>query len=63
MLIEGGDPNHPRINNLTLDSFLKERNKLNPSWTPEFSSSKNLNFTFSYLGGSGKTSISNLELV
>ena len=62
VLIEGGDPNHPRINNFTLDSFIKERNKLSSSWTSEFYSYKDLNFKFSHLGGSGRTSISNLEI-
>ena len=62
VLIEGGDPNHPRINSTTLNSFIEEQNKLNSLWTPEFFPRKKLDFKLSYLGGSGRTSISNLEL-
>ena len=62
VLVEGGDPNHPRINNFTLDSFIKERNKLSSSWTSGFHSNEDLNFKLTHLGGSGRTSISNLEL-
>ena len=62
VLIEGGDPNHPRINNFTLDSFIKERNKLSSSWTSGFHSTDTISFKLTYLGGSGRTSISNLEL-
>ncbi len=62
ILIEGGDSNHPRINSTTLNSFIKERNKLSSSWTSGFHSNKDLNFKLTHLGGSGRTSISILEL-
>ena len=48
VLIEGGDPDHPRINQTTLNFF-------NNSCREEI-------FTIKYLGGSGRTSISSLEL-
>jgi len=48
VLIEGGDPGHPRINHNTLHSF---NNK----------SGKEI-FTMEHLGGSGRTSIATLEL-
>ena len=48
VLIEGGDPNHPRINQNTLDFF-------NNSCGGEI-------FTMKHLDGSGRTSISILEI-
>ena len=48
VLIEGGDPNHPRINQQTLDFFNN-------------SCGKKI-FSFNYLNGSGRTSISKLEI-
>ena len=48
ILIEGGDPNHPRINQQTLDFF-------NNSCGEKI-------FTMKYLDGSGRTSISTLEI-
>ena len=48
ILIEGGDPNHPRINQDTLNFF-------NNSCGEEI-------FTIKHFGGSGSTSISSLEL-
>jgi len=48
ILIEGGDPNHPRINQQTLDFF-------NNSCGKEI-------FTLKHLDGSGRTSISTLEI-
>ena len=48
VLIEGGDPNHPRINQNTLDFF-------NNSCGEKI-------FTIKYLDGSGRTSISILEI-
>ena len=48
ILIEGGDPNHPRINQNTLNLF-----------NSKFSSPP---FKLSYITGSGRTSLSTLEL-
>tara|TARA_R100001377_G_scaffold75574_1_gene52191 strand:+ start:19309 stop:19881 length:573 start_codon:yes stop_codon:yes gene_type:complete len=48
ILIEGGDPNHPRINQETLNFF-------NNNYGEEL-------FTLKYLDGSGRTSISILEI-
>jgi hypothetical protein len=48
VLIEGGDPNHPRINNVTLAQFNKTKN--------------NEVFKMNYLTGSGRTSLSILEI-
>ena len=48
VLIEGGDPGLPRINHNTLHSF-------------HYKSGKEI-FTMEHLGGSGRTSISTLEL-
>ena len=47
ILIEGGDPNHPRINLSTLDFFNKNKGKKI--------------FFMEYLAGSGRTSMSLLE--
>jgi hypothetical protein len=47
ILIEGGDPNHPRINLSTLDFFNKNKGKKI--------------FFMKYLAGSGRTSMSLLE--
>jgi predicted O-methyltransferase YrrM len=49
VLIEGGDPGHPRINHNTLSSF-------NSIIGREV-------FTLTHLGGSGRTSISTLEIL
>ena len=48
ILVEGGDPNHPRINQDTLDFFNK--------------SCGGKIFNITHLGGSGRTSISLLEI-
>lgn len=48
ILVEGGDPNHPRINSNTLDFFNNSCNK-------------NI-FTIEHLSGSGRTSISILTI-
>ena len=48
ILVEGGDPNHPRINQDTLDFF-------NKSYGEKI-------FNITHLGGSGRTSISLLEI-
>lgn len=49
VFIEGGDPNHPRINQSTLNFF-------NNSCGEQI-------FSFKHLGGSGRTSISKLEIL
>ena len=49
VLIEGGDPGHPRINQTTLANFNNKHSR-------EI-------FKIKHLGGSGRTSISNLEVI
>ena len=49
VLIEGGDPNHPRINQNSLNSFNDKNGKQI--------------FSFVHLGGSGRTSISELKIL
>jgi|TARA_R110000744_G_scaffold136288_1_gene246077 hypothetical protein len=60
VLIEGGDPGHPRINHNTLNTFNNTsflENKIYINSTGEAV------FNITHLGGSGRTSISALELV